>query len=351
MVGSRAEIKPRLRGAPPLAIPLDMRRFEVLAPAKVNLTLDVLRRRPDGFHDLASLFVPLDLSDRLTVAVGGRAVQVRVPGHPALAGGDNLCAKAARAFEAETGLSGAVRVTLEKRIPVAAGLGGGSSDAAAVLRCLARAHGLRAGDPRLAAAALRVGSDVPFFLRATPALAEGRGERLRAAPALPALHLVIVKPPFGVAARDAYAWLAERRDGRTRRPRPLPRRLATAADVARIVRNDLEAPVAARHPAIASLVGALRARGALAAAMSGSGSCVFGLFGERAEARKCAAALGERHDVQIFVARTLRRPPAVRETPSSARPPSGRAATSLGSGGSIRWRSPRSGSSLSTKRS
>lgn len=291
--------------------------YRVLAPAKVNLTLRVLGRRPDGFHELSSLFAPISLADRLLVRVGGKRIRVRVPGRPELETPDNLCAKAALAFAAETGLPAGVDVVLEKRIPVAAGLGGGSTDAAAVLRCLARAHGLRAGDPRVARAALAVGSDVPFFLRAVPALARGRGETLGPAPLLPDLHLLVVKPPFGVSAGEAYGTLARLRaegalpPGRDRR---LPPSLPDMSAVARALHNDLEAAVLRLHPELDELRHRLRRAGAGGVLMSGSGSCVFGLFPDAAAARAAGRRLVVRPKEEVLVARALRRGPGVRET-------------------------------------
>lgn len=294
-----------------------MRQFRVSAPAKVNLTLRVLGRRPDAFHELSSLFAPISLADHLDVRVGGTRIRVRVPGRPELETPDNLCARAATAFAAETGLPSGVDVRLEKRIPIAAGLGGGSADAAAVLRCLARAHGLRAGDPRVARAALAVGSDVPFFLRATPAHARGRGELLDPAPTLPDLHFLIVKPPFGVSAGEAYRALARlREEGRLPpgRDRPLPAAFANADAVARALHNDLETAVVRLYPELADLRVRLRRAGARGVLMSGSGSCFFGLFADAASARIGARLFAVRPKEAVLLARALRRAPGVRET-------------------------------------
>jgi 4-diphosphocytidyl-2-C-methyl-D-erythritol kinase len=298
--------------------------YRVLAPAKVNLTLRVLGRRPDGYHELSSLFVPLSLADRLEVAPGGRGIRVRVPGRPELETPDNLCVRAAEAFAAETGIGGGVRIHLEKHIPMAAGLGGGSSDAAAVLRCLARAHGLRGGDPRLARAALRVGSDVPFFLRAVPAHVRGRGEVLGPAPALPELHFLVVKPPFGVSAGEAYRTLAILRGEGTFPPgrdRKLPPSFPDARAVARALANDLEAAVVRLHPELADLRRRLQRAGALGTLLSGSGSCIFGLFSDRASLREGARRLEFRPKEEVFVARALRRGPGVRETVTQSQQP------------------------------
>jgi 4-diphosphocytidyl-2-C-methyl-D-erythritol kinase len=299
-------------------------RLVTLAPAKVNLVLRVGPRRPDGYHDIASLLVPLDLGDLVEVRVGRRAGEVtcRVPGHPGLDGPSNLAARAAEAFRARFGLDRAVAIRIEKRTPITAGLGGGSSDAAAVLRCLARAHPVR--DPAaLAEVGLAIGSDVPFFLGPGAAWAGGRGERLVPARVAPQ-HLVLLyprDPALAIRAGQAYAWLDEARAGRP--VPPLPRRGAPFRPTQ--TGNDLEAPCMARHPALGALRGLLIGGGASAALMSGSGPTVFGLFAGRAEARRAAKAVQaavEGREIAVLVARTLQRPPRVEP-----------------------WRSPRSASS------
>lgn len=293
-----------------------MRRFEILAPAKINLTLHVLGKRPDGFHDLSTLMVPIDLADRLELTVGGAEVRVRVPGRPELEGEGNLCAKAARAFSRRFGVEAGVEVVLHKEVPVAAGLGGGSSDAAAVLRVLAHLHGVDLSDPRLVEAALAVGSDVPFFLRCVPALARGRGERLEAAPALPTLHLLIVKPPFGVSAGEAYGALARLRAEAALPPgeeRPLPDSIPDAAAAVRLLHNDLEAAVASVHP-VAPVRARLEAAGGLGSLMSGSGSCLFTVARDAADASNCSKSFHKEAGERLFVAETLQAPPRLWET-------------------------------------
>lgn len=304
-------------------------RLETLAPAKVNLVLRVGPLRTDGFHDIDSLMVPLDLADEVDVRVGARAgpVTCRVPGHPELDGAANLGARAAEAFRRRFGVDRAIAIRIRKRIPIVAGLGGGSSDAAAVLRCLARAFRVR--DARaLAELALEVGSDVPFFLGKGPAWARGRGERLTAA-AVPTLHLVLVyptDPSLAIRAGDAYRWVdAVRSDPARVR---IPRRPARFAP--RAAANDLEGPCLARFAPLSTLRGRLVGLGATVAMMSGSGPTVFGIFESRRAARGAAAAVGKegRSGVRVFEARTTQRQPRV-----------------------VAWRSPRSASSPSTRRS
>jgi 4-diphosphocytidyl-2-C-methyl-D-erythritol kinase len=219
-----------------------------------------------------------------------------------------------------------VAIRIEKRTPITAGLGGGSSDAAAVLRCLARAFGIRDA-AALAEVGLSVGSDVPFFLGPGPAWATGRGERLRPAAVGP-LHLVLLYPPdpaLAIRASDAYRWLDEDRGGRRLPPLPSPGRWRPT-----LVGNDLQPPCVTRHPALDRWMERLTGAGATATLMSGSGPTVFGLFAGRAHARRAARALGAEAglDVEVHLARTVTRQPGV-----------------------ATWRSPTSASSRSTRRS
>ncbi|HEX9309110.1 MAG TPA: 4-(cytidine 5'-diphospho)-2-C-methyl-D-erythritol kinase [Anaeromyxobacter sp.] len=307
-------------------------RFTTLAPAKVNLVLRVGPLRPDGYHELLTLLVPLDLADEVDVSISARAgpVTCTVPGRPELDGEKNLAARAAVLFRERFGVDRGIAIRIAKRIPITAGLGGGSSDAAAVLRILARAFRVR--DPRaLAQVALAVGSDVPFFLGRGPAWARGRGERL--APAtVPAQHLVLVYPPdpaLAIRAADAYRWLdLARGDGAAA---SLPRRAKPFRPS--LLGNDLEAPCLAARPALRVVRGWLVEHGALAAIMSGSGPTVFGVFPSRKEAERAAREIettggGVVPKVQVTAVRTVRRQPRV--TP---------------------WRSPRSASSRSPRRS
>ncbi|HZZ85276.1 MAG TPA: 4-(cytidine 5'-diphospho)-2-C-methyl-D-erythritol kinase [Anaeromyxobacteraceae bacterium] len=287
------------------------------APAKVNLVLRVGPRRDDGYHDLRSLMVPLDLADEVEVQVfPGRPGEVtcECPGHPSLDGPDNLAALAARALLTRLGRRDRCHVVVRKRVPIVAGLGGGSSDAAAVLRCLARAY--RFGDrAALAEVGLSVGSDVPFFLGRGPAWARGRGERLAPAQVAP-LHLVLAwprDPALAIRAGDAYRFLDEDRAGGRA---PAPEAAGAEADpppgfAPRDLHNDLQAPCFARHTPLAALAARLEGAGAEATIMSGSGPTVFGLFADRVEARRASRSVGDRKLVEVFVVRTLQRLPGV----------------------------------------
>lgn len=306
--------------------------YRVRAPAKVNLVLRVGPRRADGYHDLATLMVPLDLADVVEVRLRrGRPgpVTCRAPGRPELDGPENLAARAAEAFRRRFGTAGAVAITVEKRVPVTAGLGGGSSDAAAVLRALARAHRVTDRDA-LAAVALEVGSDVPFFLGRGAAWARGRGERLTPAD-VPPLDLVLLYPTdpgLAIRAGDAYRWLDAARQGDAANDgKRLARRRTWRVGA---LENDLQRPCLERHPPLQAALAHLVGLGAKVAIMSGSGPTVFGLFSDRASARAAAARIGERWgpSAELHVVRTLQRHPGV-----------------------SRWKSPRSGSFPSTRRS
>jgi 4-diphosphocytidyl-2-C-methyl-D-erythritol kinase len=278
------------------------------AYAKVNLDLRVLGTRADGYHELRTVFQTVDLHDVVTCRArrGPFVLKCRTAGVPLDAG--NLVWRAAAELWKEMGRPGDpcdTEVTIVKRIPIAAGLGGGSADAAAGLVALAKLWG---GAPLifLRELASRVGADVPFFLSGGTALGLGRGEELYPLVDLPRHWVVIVRPPFGVSTAEAYAWYDEDRAAGLREPRefqtlpvPWPTRAAQMI-------NDLEPPVTRRHPEITSLRAALREGGAVAAAMSGSGSAVFGLFRARAAAEKMVRPLS-RGGLRAWLTRTVTR--------------------------------------------
>ena len=257
----------------------------VHAFAKINLSLHVLGVREDGFHALRTTFQSLALHDtlRLTPRPGPFAISCDSPSCPV--DERNLVWTAATRIWRAAGRAGDPRdvaVRLTKRIPQEAGLGGGSSDAAAAMR------GFRAlWRPRIAAArfetiAAGLGADVPYFLTGGTALGLNRGDAIRALPDEPAAWVLLVLPGYGVSTRDAFGWWDSDTDLGRRHPSGPPDE----------VRNDLEGPVAARHPDISLIVRALGRAGAARAAMSGSGSTVYGVFTDRGSAETAAAALG-----------------------------------------------------------
>ncbi len=267
------------------------------APAKVNLTLRVVGRRADGYHEIESLVAFADFGDRLRFAPGGElALTVAGPGaKEAGAGGDNLVLQAARALAARCPgiVLGAFR--LDKRLPVAAGLGGGSADAGAALRLLAEANGIARDDPRLCAAARATGADVPVCLDPRPRIMRGIGEVLSAPLALPALPALLVNPGVAVPTKAVFAgWQPA---GRPAAALDLAA-LAKPASRDRVLEllatqsNDLQDPAIALAPIIADVLAALRALpGCRLARMSGSGATCFGLFSSAAAARAAAKIL------------------------------------------------------------
>lgn len=279
------------------------------APAKVNLTLRVLGRRPDGYHELDSLVAFAAHGDRLDFAPG-EAPGLRVSGPTAAAVGsdvDNLVLKAARALaERVPGLRSG-RFILDKRLPVAAGLGGGSSDAAAALRLLARANGLALADPRLHAAAVATGADVPVCLDPRARVMRGIGEHLSAPLALAPMPAVLVNPGVAVPTRDVF--IALNAGPVAGGPAQAAERLDAAALYAFIAQepNDLEPPALALQPVIATVLADLRAlRGCRLARMSGSGATCFGLFATEEAAAAAAAALHAAHPAWWVSVTTLR---------------------------------------------
>lgn len=262
------------------------------APAKVNLRLRVLGKRTDGYHEIDTLFQAVDLADEVSVRLGDPGVRLAVVGADLGPPEDNLAHRAAARLMAEVGFDGGCDVRLVKHIPAGAGLGGGSSDGAAVLRCVARLLGLAADDARVGHVAGGLGSDVPFFLGASPlARGRGRGELLEPLQHLPVADFVLVSPPVHVSTAAAYQSLARSLRRATRATEPdagVPR---SWAEVAALAFNDFQDVIEGAHPEVRRALEAIESAGASFALMSGSGSSVFGLFANRADAEGASAAL------------------------------------------------------------
>lgn len=283
-------------------------RLSVRAHAKVNLDLRVFGAREDGYHELRTVFQSIELHDVLTAVErpGPFALKSRATSIPL--DQSNLVWKSAAALWKALGRPGDpcdTLVTIEKNIPMEAGLGGGSADAAASLLAFARLWG---GAPitLLREVAAGIGSDVPFFLSGGTALGLGRGEEIYPLVDLPVHWIVIVRPAFGVSTAEAYTWYDDDRAAGIKEPRelqvlpvPWPSRAAQMV-------NDLEPPVMRRHPEIAEIKSALKAGGAVASSMSGSGSAVFGLFRTRLGATRMLKPLA-RGGARTLLTRTLTR--------------------------------------------
>jgi len=297
-----------------------MPTVRVKAFAKINLTLRVLGTRADGYHELRTTFQSLALHDTLTCTERRGPFEITCSSPDCPVDATNLVWKAAdavwRAMK-RRGEPANVRVDIRKRIPLQSGLGGGSSNAAAALQALATLWRTRLADADRAAIARELGADVPYFLHGGTALGVDRGDVLFPLGDVPRLWVVLVVPPFGVSTRAAYQWwdewAAEHPIGRVPRLRQAVR--APGLDVPDLeLRNDLEAPVALRQPEIGRVVRKLREAGAVYAAMSGSGSAVFGLFDARIRAEAAASAFGR--SVQVVLTSTIGRKTFAR----SARP-------------------------------
>lgn len=273
---------------------------EVRAPAKINLSLRILARESSGYHQLETIFCAIELHDEIRIEPASDGLHLEVEGAELGKVHDNLVYRAAHAFHEAAGRPAAARIRLRKRIPAGAGLGGGSSDAAATLAALNAIHGEPLDRVRLLEIAAALGSDVPFFLSESPlALAWGRGERMLPLPALPTVPALVVVPPFAISTPDAYRELAEHRERSPVAARPAiiePDSLREWSTLAALAANDFEEPTFRRYPELEGILDALN-HGAMIARLSGSGSALFGLFPDldrRAEAAERVARIAPR---------------------------------------------------------
>jgi 4-diphosphocytidyl-2-C-methyl-D-erythritol kinase len=297
-----------------------MPSIRVPAFAKVNLRLDVLARRADGYHELRTIFQSISLHDTLQLERSRRpGIELDILGDPVLAAGsrrENLVWRAAEALRGQVRFPEGVRITLKKRIPAGRGLGGGSSNAAAALAGLLRLARRRIAPERLLEIAAGLGADVPFFLFGGRALGTSRGDEIYPLPDGQRQTLLVVSPrDMAVSTRDAYGWL--------------DRRLTKNPDKSRLwsfcalcwspqedhLSNDFETVVFRRHPRLAGIRRALLRGGAAEAALAGSGSAVFGIFPNPAQARRSARLFPED---QVFLCHTLSRRAYVRALWGSA---------------------------------
>jgi 4-diphosphocytidyl-2-C-methyl-D-erythritol kinase len=258
------------------------------AHAKINLTLDVLGRRADGYHELATIMQSIDLYDTLCLSASTDQQVHMLCSRPELGNADNLAARAAEAIRRHTGSRQGVRIELHKRIPVAAGLGGGSSDAAAVLRALLRWWRLDISQAELHALAASLGSDVPFFLAGGTALCEGRGERITLfSPTWPRQMrwLLLLKPAIAISTAVVFRQLPTSDYTRGEHSRAVLDALqAGRAPLREDLHNGLERSVLQRHPEVRQAAQALLAAGAPHVRLSGSGPSLFAFFAELAQA-------------------------------------------------------------------
>ncbi len=277
------------------------------APAKINLFLRVTGRRADGYHELDSLFVPIALCDRVAIAIRSAtapSVSLRCDTLGLGPGDQNLAVRAARAFMDAFAIAADVRIDLRKTIPAGAGLGGGSSDAGAILRMMAQICHVT-DRARLAAIAVKLGADVLFFLDPVPARVRGIGELIERLDQFAPLEIVIAVPPLTVATAEVFKRLP-----REAWSGPVSSSTVDAITSGRIeadhLVNDLAGVAKARWPVIAELETALAQAGAIAATMSGSGGAVFGVFTTASEATRAAEQIRRRNPAaRVFATTTL----------------------------------------------
>jgi len=303
--------------------PRRIQRLSLRAAAKVNLSLEVLGKREDGYHELITVLQAVDLSDRLTLEVATtielRMIEeLRMTDERLPADQDNSVWQAAHLLRDAAGVAGGARITLDKRIPVAAGLGGGSSDAAAALWGLNHLWGLRWSTERLGELAVRLGMDTPFFLLGGRALATGRGELLESLPSARGFALVLANPQVLLSTREVYARVPPTLRGDGSRTRALITALATgnSSRLAGSLYNNLEPVAEPLCPAVRSIKRALLDAGALGAVMSGSGPTVFGLARSYDHARQIRNRVS-RGSWSCWAVRTLSGP-AIRIIPEAS---------------------------------
>jgi 4-diphosphocytidyl-2-C-methyl-D-erythritol kinase len=285
---------------------------KIRAPAKINLRLRVEGKRSDGYHLIDSIMVPVSLYDEIEIAKVKKDQTKRtsekltvICDHPLVPQGRrNLVYRAASLLMRKTGVDVGLRIQIRKRIPVGAGLGGGSSDAAATMVALNHLLGLNLSIKELQRLSLPLGADVPFFIDGRPARARGVGERLARLGKLPPLWSVILYPGFSVSTASVYKKFSLKLTKPTANT-SINSLLKTADGLRKLLVNDLEIVTMARHPEVGLLKSKLLQEGAIGALMSGTGSSVFGLFNSRQEAERAFRRLGNMDGPQAFLVRVL----------------------------------------------
>lgn len=277
-----------------------------LAPAKINLLLRVLRKRPDGYHDLASVMQQISIYDELTYSLRPEGIFLQCPGTDLPTNEDNLIYRAAQALFHYTGYKAGVEIVLTKHIPSAAGLGGGSSDAATTLMAINDLCSFGLGKTDLMKLGAKLGADVPFFIFGRVAWAAGIGDQLQTLPVLPQLNLVLINPAFPLSTKTVYEnlnlTLTKKKNNYS-----IPRFYALG-DVVRELHNDLESVSLQMYPGLNDFKQMLIEEGALGALMSGSGPTLFGIFADEKSAKEARDAISRKvsGECLVFFAQSLK---------------------------------------------
>jgi len=275
------------------------------APAKINLLLRVLRKRPDGYHDLASVMQQISIYDELEYTMQQEGITLHCPGTDLPTNEQNLIYRAAQTLFNHTGYRNGVEIVLNKSIPSAAGLGGGSSDAATTLMTLNDLCSLGLSKTELIKLGAKLGADVPFFIFGRSAFATGIGDKLQTLPDLPQINMVLINPTFPLSTKTVYEnlnlALTKKKNNYS-----IPRFYALG-DVVRELHNDLEAVSLKMHPELNDLKQMLRKEGALGALMSGSGPTLFGIFADEKSAKEAREAILKKvsGECLVFFAQSL----------------------------------------------
>jgi 4-diphosphocytidyl-2-C-methyl-D-erythritol kinase len=276
-----------------------------LAPAKINIFLRVLRKRTDGYHDIFSLMQKITLCDELIFSSRPKGIVLHCPGTNLPTNNENLVIRAAKAIFDYCKYSGGMEITLHKKIPVTAGLGGGSSDAATTLMALNKICSFKLKKNELIKIGAKIGADVPFFIFGQAVLASGIGDKLKHLRKLPQINLLLITPPFELSTKMVYENLNLRLT-RGKNNYSIPR-ILDLSDIVQVLHNDLESVSLEIQPELADLKKMLLRHGALGALMSGSGPTVFGIFRSGKEAKKALEVIEKEVSGQylLFLAKSL----------------------------------------------
>lgn len=283
-----------------------MKTLKLKSPGKVNLRLDVYRKRADGYHEVRMLNSAVSLYDEIQIDVIDRGVEVLCAHNLQVPSGEqNIVYAAAKEIMAYSNKNVGVRIQIDKKIPIASGMGGGSSNAATVISGINQLLKINLPREKLINIGLRFGSDIPFFLYGSPAIATGIGENLLKIKKLPHLPLVLVSPNVSVLTKNIYERYQP--NGNNREEMELPREYSTKKAVIRMLHNDLEAVTTKQHPIINDIKNLLLKLGALAAQMTGSGPTVFGIFADKETAEKAHKRLSQKGEGQwqVFMAENV----------------------------------------------
>jgi len=284
-----------------------MQSLSLTSPAKLNLRLDVLGKRSDGYHELLMLMERVDLADELEIQVVEKGISVTCNDQTVPEGEGNIAYRAIKEILAYSSRNVGVEIKITKKIPVASGMGGGSSNAATVIKGLNHLLKLKLPREKLMMIGAKIGADVPFFLFEAPAIASGIGDQLKKVKKIPKMCFVVVNPGIPVSTEWVYKNLnmnGHNGNGHEKKSSELPSAFNTKKDVVKILNNDLEKVTIKEYPIIAEIKKLLMAQKALASQMTGSGPSVFGIFQDRAVLDKAVSKIESRADKSWKVFRT-----------------------------------------------